>query len=137
MSSLQKNNTWELTELPKEKKAIGCKWVYTKKQGSLKDDIVHYKVRLVGKGYAQRESIGYNEVFSPAIKHSSIQILLTLVAQYELDLDQLYVKTAFLHGDLKEEIYMSQSMGFKTVGKENMVCKLKNSLYELKQSPRQ
>jgi len=63
--------------------------------------------------------------------------LLALVAQYELDLDQLDVKTVFLHGDLDEEIYMSQLMGFKTVRKENIVCKLKKSLYKLKQSPRQ
>ena len=81
--------------------------------------------RLVAKGYAQREGIDYNEVFSPVVKHSSIHILLALVAQYELDLDQLDAKTAFLHGDLYEEIYMSQPTGFKTAGKENMVCKLK------------
>ena len=62
---------------------------------------------------------------------------MALVAQYELDLDQLDVKTAFLHGDLDEEIYMSQPTGFKTAGNEDMVCKLKKSLYELKQSPRQ
>jgi len=63
--------------------------------------------------------------------------LLALVAQYELDLDHLDVKIAFLHSDLDEEIYMTQLMGFKTAGKENMVCKLKKSLYGLKQSPRQ
>jgi len=80
---------------------------------------------LVVKGYAQREAIDYNEVFSPIVKHSSIQILLALVAQYELELDQLNVKTAFFHGDLEDEIYMSQPMGFKTAEKENMVCKLK------------
>jgi len=137
MSSLYKNNTWELTKLPKKKKAIGCKWVYAKKHGSLKDDTVRYKARLVVKGYAQREGIDYNEVFSPVIvKHSSIRILLALVAQYELDLDQLDVKTVFLHGDLDEKIYMTQPMGFKTASKENMVCKLKKSLYGLKQSPR-
>jgi len=107
MSSLHKNDTWELTELPKGKKAIGCKWVYAKKQGSLKEDIVHYKARLVAKGYAQREGINYNEVFFPFVKHSSIRILLALVAQYELDLDQLDVKTTFLYSDLDEEIYMT------------------------------
>jgi len=80
--------------------------------------------------------INYNEVFSPAVKHSSIRILLALVAQYKLKLDQFDVKTAFLHGDLEEEIYMSQPIGFKTTRKENMVCKLKKLLYELKQSPR-
>jgi len=104
MNSLHKNDTWELTELSKGKKAIGCKWVYAKNKGSLKEDIVCYKVRLVAKGYAQREDIDYNEVFFPIVKNSSIRILLVLVAQYELDLDQLDMKTAFLHGDLDEEI---------------------------------
>jgi len=137
MSSLYKNDTWELIELPKEKKAIGCKWVHAKKHGSLKDDIVRYKARLVAKGYAQRECIDYNEVFSLVVKHSSIRILLVLIAQYKLKLDQLDVKIAFLYGDLEGEIYMSQPMGFKNTGKKNMVCKLKKSLNELKQSPRQ
>jgi len=132
MISLHKNDTWKLTELPKEKNANGFKWVFTKKQGSLKEDIVRYKARLVAKGYTQRERIDYNEVFSHIVKHSSIQILLALVAQYELDLDQLDVKTAFLHGDFDEEIDMTQPMGFKTAGKENMICKLKKSLYGLK-----
>ena len=80
MKSLYKNDTWELTRLHKGKKAIGYKWVYVKKQGSLKGDMVRYKARLVAKGYAQREGIDYNEVFSPVVKHSSIRILLALVA---------------------------------------------------------
>jgi len=92
---------------------------------------------LVAKGYAQREGIDYNKVLSPVVKHSSIRILLALVAQCELELDQLDVKNTFLHGDLKEEIYMSRPTGFKTVEKENMICKLKRSLYGLKQSPKQ
>ena len=126
MRSLHKNDTWELTELPKGNKAIGCKWEYAKKQRSLKEDTVRYKARLETKGYAQQESIDYNEIFSLVVKHSSIRILLALIAQYELDLEQLDVKTAFLHGDLDEEIYMSQPMEFKTAGKENTTCKLKN-----------
>jgi len=129
MSSLRKYNTWELSELPKKKKAIGCKWVFAKKQGSLDGDIVRYKARLVAKGYAQREGIDYNEIFSPVVKYSSILILLALMAQYELKLDLLDVKTAFIHGDLEDEIYMSQPMGFKTARKKNMACKLKKSLY--------
>jgi len=74
MNSLYKNDTWELTELPKGKKAIGCKWVYAKKQGYLKENMVRYKARLVAKDYAQREEIDYNKVFSPIV------ILLALVA---------------------------------------------------------
>jgi len=123
--------------LPKKKKAIGCKREYAKKQESLKDNIVHYRARLVVKGYAQREGIDNNEVFSPVVKYLSIRILLALVAHYELELDQLDMKTAFLHDDLEEEIYMSLLMGFKTAGKENMICKLKKLMYRLKQSPRQ
>jgi len=87
MSSLHENDTWKLTELPKRKKAIGCKLVYAKKHGSLKDDTIRYKARLVAKSCAQREGIDYNEVFSHIVKHSSIRNLLALVAQYELDLD--------------------------------------------------
>ena len=73
-------DTWELLGLSKGKKIIGCKWVYAKKQGSLKGDTIRYKARLVGKDYTQRESIDYNEVFSPVMKHSFIQILLARVA---------------------------------------------------------
>ena len=98
---------------------------------------MRFKARLVAKGYAQEEGIDYNEVFSPVVKHSSIRILLALVAQYGLELDQLDVKTAFLHGDLDEEIYMTQPLGFRAAGKDKLVCRLKKSLYGLKQSPRQ
>ena len=74
IESLHINDILKLAELPKKKKAIGCKWVYAKKEGS-PDDSVHYKARLVTKGYAQREGIDYNEVFSLVVKHSSIRIL--------------------------------------------------------------
>ena len=122
---------------PKRKRVIGNKWVYTKKQGSPNQTTLRYKARLVAKGFTQKERIDYNEVFSPVIKHISIRILLALVAEYELELAQLDVKTAFLHEYLEEKIYMTQPFGFKVAGKENHVCKLIKSLYRLKQSPRQ
>ena len=78
MDSLHKNDTWKLTKLPNGKKAVGCKWVFAKKEGSPGED-VRYKARLVAKGYAYNEGIDDNEVFSPVVKHSSIRILLALV----------------------------------------------------------
>jgi len=132
MSSLHKNDTMEQSQLPKRKKMIGCKWVFEKIQGPLDSDIVRYVARLVAKGYAQREGIDYNKVFSPVVKRSSIRIFLALVAQYELELDQFDIKNAFLHSNLEEEIYMSQPTGFKTTGKENMICNQKKLLYGLK-----
>uniref|UniRef100_A0A5B6ZAJ2 Putative retrotransposon protein, Ty1-copia sub-class n=1 Tax=Davidia involucrata TaxID=16924 RepID=A0A5B6ZAJ2_DAVIN len=137
MRSLHQNQTWKLVQLPKGKKAIGYKWVYAKKEDAPGKDNIRYKARLVAKCYAQKEGIDYNEVFSPVVKHSSIRILLALVAQFDLELAQLDVKIAFLHGDLHEEIYMSQPDGFKVLGRENWACKLSKSLYGLKQSPRQ
>ncbi|KAH9660217.1 hypothetical protein KPL70_024138 [Citrus sinensis] len=119
MKSLIQNQTWELVKLPKGKKAIGNKWVYTKKQGSPNQTTPRYKARLVAKGFAQKECIDYNEVFSPVVKHTFIRILLALVAEYELELAQLDVKMAFLHGDLEEKIYMIQPCGFRVAGKEN------------------
>ena len=94
-----------LENLLKGKKVIECKWVYAKKERS-PYGILCYKVSLVAKGYIQREGIDYNEVFSPVVKHSSIRILLAPV-ECDYELDQLDVKTTFLHGDLEEEIYMT------------------------------
>ena len=92
---------------------------------------------MVAKGYSQREGIDFNEVFSPVMRHSSIHVVLAMVALFDLELEQLDVKKAFLHGELKEQIYMHQLEGFVIEGKEDHVCLLKKSLYGLKQSPRQ
>ena len=137
LESLHKNQTWDLVSLPKEKKAIGCKWVFKKKEGIPGVEDARYKARLVAKGYNQKEGIDYTEVFSPVVKHTSIRVLLALVAKFDFELEQLDVKTAFLHGDLDETIYMAQPEGYYVEGKEDHVCRLKKSLYGLKQSPRQ
>ena len=81
--------------------------------------------------------IDYFEIFSPVVKLTTIRVVLGIVAAENLHLEQLDVKTAFLHGDLEEDIYMQQPEGFTMQGKENQVCKLKKSLYGLKQAPRQ
>lgn len=137
MLSLEKNNTWVLVNKPKGAKVIDCKWIYKVKEGDPKDDSVRFKARLVAKGFNQREGIDYNEIFSPVVKYTSIRILLSIVSQYDFELEQLDVKTAFLHGNLDEKIFMSQPKGFEQKGKENWVCYLKKSLYGLKQAPRQ
>uniref|UniRef100_A0A2N9EIR8 CCHC-type domain-containing protein n=1 Tax=Fagus sylvatica TaxID=28930 RepID=A0A2N9EIR8_FAGSY len=111
--SLSKNKTWELTELPKGKKPIGCKWVFKKKEAVSEKEGERFKARLVAKGYSQRHGIDYDEVFSPVVRHTSIRAVLTLVANQDLELEQLDVKTAFLHGNLEEEIFMEQPEGFK------------------------
>ena len=91
---------------------------------------------MVVKGYLQKHGIDYNEVFSPVVRHTSIRAVLALVAHQDLELEQLDVKTAFLHGNLEEEMFMEQPEGFKQPGTENLVCKLKKLLYGLKQSLR-
>ncbi|KAD4889452.1 hypothetical protein E3N88_21525 [Mikania micrantha] len=133
--SLEKNRTWVLTKLPFGKKALQNKWVYRIKDES--DGSKRYKARLMVKGFQQKEGVDYNEIFSPVVKMTTIRLVLSIVASENLHLEQLDVKTAFLHGDLDEDIYMVQPEGFQISGKENMVCKLKKSLYGLKQAPRQ
>ncbi len=137
MESLEKNGTWDLVKLPKEKKHVRCKWIFKRKEGISPNEAARYKARLVAKGYSQIPGIDYNDVFSPVVKHSSIRTLLSIVAMRDYELEQLDVKTAFLHGELDEDIYMDQPEGFVIPGKEDFVCKLKKSLYGLKQSPRQ
>lgn len=89
------------------------------------------------KGFTQREGIDFNEVFSPVVKYIFIRVLLAIVVLLDLELEQLDVKKTFLHGELEEEIYIYRSEGFMASGREDHVCLLKKSLYELKQSPRQ
>ncbi|KAK9161372.1 hypothetical protein Syun_007713 [Stephania yunnanensis] len=107
MESLYKNNTWELVQLPKGRKAIGCRWVYKIKKDP-EGNIERFKARLVVKGYAQKPGIDFDEVFSPVVRLTTIRVVLAIAAVLDLELEQLDVKTAFLHGDLDEEIFMTQ-----------------------------
>ena len=136
MQSLEKNGIWEIVSLSKQNKSVRCKWVFKRKEGLSPSEPPRFKTRLVAKGFSQIPGVDYNDVFSPVVKHSSIRIFFSIVAMHDLEFEQLDVKTPFLHGELEEEIYMDQPEGFIVPGKENFICKLKKSLYELKQSPR-
>ncbi|GJX88605.1 putative RNA-directed DNA polymerase [Tanacetum coccineum] len=136
LNSMSKNNVWELAELPKGAKPVGCKWVYITKPDP-NENVERYKARLVAKGYTQKEGVDYKETFSPVSRKDSLRIVMALVAHFDLELHQMDVKTAFLNGDLHEDVYMAQPQGFKSKGQEHLVCKLKKSIYGLKQASRQ
>ena len=102
----------------------------------LDGSIEKYKAHLVAKIYSQVTRIDYGEIFSPVAKMTSIQFLLSIIATYDLEVEQMDIKTTFLHGYLEEEIYMTQLEHSMVKGKGHLVCKLKKSLYGLKQSPR-
>lgn len=135
LQSLIKNKTWTLQNLPAGKKAIECKWVYKTKVNAT-DESIRYKARLVAKGYAQKRGLDYEETYAPVVRYTSIRLLFALAAKMDLDIEHLDVVTAFLHGELKEEIYLAQPEGFEQPGNENKVCKLNKAIYGLKQGSR-
>lgn len=126
----RENNTWSFTALPAGRRAVGCRWVFT-----IKDTTVPptYKARLVAQGFRQVHGLDYGETFSPVIRYESIRLLFSLAAQFGLVIHQMDVTTAFLNGDLAEEIYMLPPPGYPSAG--SLVCRLNKSLYGLKQAP--
>ncbi|KAG7554353.1 GAG-pre-integrase domain [Arabidopsis suecica] len=137
MESQSKNHTWTIVKRPMNQKVIGSRWIYKYKLGIPGVEEPRFKARLVAKGYAQREGIDYHDIFAPVVKHVTIRILLSIVTQEDLELEQLDVKTAFLHGELKEKIYMAPPEGYESMFQEDEVCLLNKSLYGLKQAPKQ
>ncbi|KAJ9559825.1 hypothetical protein OSB04_004985 [Centaurea solstitialis] len=136
MDSILQNHTWELVDLPAGCKPLGHRWIFKRK---MKADgtIDKYKARLVIKGYNQREGLDYFDTYSPVTRLTSIRLVLAIASLRNLEVHQMDVKTAFLNGDLEEEIYMEQPEGYVAPGQERKVCKLVKSLYGLKQAPKQ
>ena len=124
-----------MVPLPLSKNVVGCKWVYKLKTHS-DGSIARYKARLVAKGFHQQYGIDFTETFNPVIKPPTVRLILSLAVSLNWPLRQLDVKNAFLHGTLKEEVYMTQPQGYIDPIHPQYVCKLHKSIYGLKQAPR-
>jgi hypothetical protein len=135
MDTIKERGVWTLVELPPGRKAISSRWVFAFKLNA-QGEIVRFKARLVAKGFSQIEGEDYNETFAPVAKFQSIRALLALAAQKGYFVHQMDVTSAFLYGDLDEEIYMQQPEGFIVPGKEHCVLRLHKALYGLKQASR-
>jgi hypothetical protein len=133
--SLMDNVKWESTPLPPNRIVIGCKWVFRTMRDAM-GHIVRYKARLVAKGYSQVVGVEFNETFALVAKFTTIRTMVVIGATMDLEMHQMDVKTTFLNGESKEDIYMEKPQGFIQEGKYHLICKLKKSLYGLKQSPR-
>jgi len=133
---MEHNGVWDLVELSKGCRRVGCKWVLKTKCDS-HGTLEHYEARLVVKRFTQKDDIDYKETFSPVSQKDSFKIIMALVAHYDLELHQMDAKIVFLNRDLEKNVYMDQPMGFSFEGKEHMVWKLKKSIYGLKQASRQ
>jgi transposase InsO family protein len=135
LDQIEKNNTWELVPRPADKNVIGSKWVFKNKMNE-QGNIVRNKARLVCKGYAQIEGLDFDETFAPVARLEAIRMFLAYACHKKFKVYQMDVKSSFLNGDLKEEVYMEQPEGFQLSDNPDFVCKLKKALYGLKQAPR-
>lgn len=107
LDSLEENKMWTLVEIPHDKNVITNKWVFKRKYNA-DGNIDKYKARLVAPGFAQKQGVDFNEVYSPVVRYSTVRTMLSIAAAEDYETVQFDVKTAFLHGDLKQEVYMEQ-----------------------------
>ena len=135
IKSIEDNETWELVSLPNGAKVIGVKWVYKTKLNE-KGEVDKYKARLVAKGFHQTHGVDFHEVFSPVARWDTIRLIIAIAAQRRWKVLQLDVKSAFLHGELKEDVYIEQPRGFELKENGEKVYKLRKALYGLRQAPR-
>lgn len=135
LDALHKNNTWSLVPRPLNRQVVGSKWLFRTKFHS-DSTIERHKARLVAQGYSQTPGLDYSHTFSPVVKSTTIRIILSLAVLNKWTLHQLDVNNAFLHGQLKECLFMEQPPGFVDPQRPNHVCKLNKALYDLKQAPR-
>lgn len=130
-----RTHVWDLVELPRDQKAVRSKWVFKLKMNA-DGSVERYTARLVAQGFTQKFGVDYDETICPVVRFELFQTVIALAVQNGLKLHQMDVATAFLNGELKEEVYMKQPESFVTKGQEHLVCRLKRSIYGLKQSSR-
>jgi hypothetical protein len=135
MASIEHNQTWSLVNLPAGQRAIGLKWVFKIKKDE-HGNVTKHKARLIAKGYVQHHGVDYEEVFAPVARMESVRVLLAVAAHRSWSVHHMDVKSAFLNGELVEEVYVQQPPGFIAAGHEGKVLKLHKALYGLKQAPR-
>jgi hypothetical protein len=135
LKSIESNKTWRLVHLPAGHRPIGLKWIYKLKKDAT-GKVIKNKARLVAKGYVQQPGVDFEEVFAPVAQIEFVRLLLALAAQEGWPVHHMDVKSAFLNGDLHEEVYVRQPPGFAVAGKENLVLRLDKALYGLRRAPR-
>ncbi|GJU95266.1 retrovirus-related pol polyprotein from transposon TNT 1-94 [Tanacetum coccineum] len=135
LNQFAKNKVWILVPAPYGKIIIGSKWVFRNKRDETRI-VIKNKARLIAQGYNQQEGIDYDETFGPVAILEAIRIFLAFATYMNFIVYQMDVKSAFLNGKLKEEIYVKQPLGFESSEFPNHVCKLDKALYGLKQAPR-
>lgn len=131
---MNRNHVWDIVESPKNQSIVGCKWVFKQKTDE-HDNVIRYKARLVAQGYSQRYGHDYNEIFAPVLQQTTLRILLSVAGKRNWEVRHYDVESAFLNGDLDHDVYMQQPEFFKKAG-DIRVCKLKKSIYGLKQGAR-
>jgi len=133
--SIMKNDVWDVVPRPQGKAVVTSKWLYKIKH-EVDGSAEKYKAHFVARGFSQKEGIDYDKIFASVTRYTTIRSIIALTASQGWNLHQMDVTTTFLHGSIKEEVYVEQPKGFEIYDRESHVCRLKKALYELKQAPR-
>ena len=121
-----KNDVWEVVPRPTEKSVVTSRWLYKIKHAA-NGSIEKYKARIVARGFTKKEGIDCDETFAPVARYTTIRTIISLAAMFGWKLHQMDVKTAFLNGEIEEEVYIEKLEGFVTHGDKSHVCKLKKA----------